>query len=73
MTESEATASNVQMLLLGNNLDSSIEKELRKMCHLLDCLKMTFSACGVFSFNLPFFCQVLGSLISSIVVICQIK
>jgi hypothetical protein len=61
----------VQKIILRDDIDGEIVKELEKMFIQLRAMKIGFTACGLFNLDLPFLCGIIGVTLSYFFVTVQ--
>jgi hypothetical protein len=61
----------VQKIILRDDIDGEIVKELEKMFIQLQAMKIGFTACGLFNLDLPFLCGIFGVTLSYLFVTAQ--
>ncbi|KAJ9573429.1 hypothetical protein L9F63_009157 [Diploptera punctata] len=63
----------VQKLMLHNIYGAAVNKELKLLSSQLNSMDIEFSVCGFFALNLPFLNNVVGLIVSYIVILVQFK
>jgi hypothetical protein len=69
--ESKRSPIIVQKILLRDDIDGEIVKELEKMFTQLQTMKIGFTACGLFNLDLSFLCGIVGVTLSYLLVTAQ--
>jgi hypothetical protein len=62
----------VQKIMLRDDTDSEVMKELKKMFIQFKIMKIEFSACGMYRIDLSFLCAILGATVSYLIVSLQL-
>jgi hypothetical protein len=62
----------VQNIMLREDTDVVVMKELKMMFTQFKVMKIEFSACGLFRIDLPFLCGIFGATLSYIVIVLQL-
>ncbi|PNF15918.1 hypothetical protein B7P43_G07707 [Cryptotermes secundus] len=63
----------VQKIMLRDDIDSEVMKELVIMFTQFKAMKIGFSACGIYRIDLPFICDIIGGIFSYIIVVSQLE
>ncbi|PNF15103.1 hypothetical protein B7P43_G15986 [Cryptotermes secundus] len=62
----------VQKIMLRDDIDSEVMKELEKMFTQFQAMKIGFSACGLYRIDLSLLCGIIGATLSYIVIVPQL-
>jgi cytochrome bd-type quinol oxidase subunit 1 len=62
----------VQKIMLRDDIDSELMKELEKMFTQFKIMKIGFSACGMYKIDLPLFCDIIGGTLSYVIILSQL-
>jgi hypothetical protein len=62
----------MQKIMLRDDIDAEIMKELKKMFVQFKVMKIGFSACGMFRIDLSFLCGIIGATLSYLVIVSQL-
>jgi hypothetical protein len=62
----------VQKIMLRDDIDGEVTKELEKMFAQFKVMKIGFSACGMYMIDLSFLCGIIGATLSYLVVVSQL-
>jgi hypothetical protein len=72
VNECNRSAVIVQKIMLHDDIDSEIMKELKKMFVQFKVMKIGFSACGMFRIDLSFLCGIIGATLSYLLIVLQL-
>jgi hypothetical protein len=62
----------VQKIMLRNDIDTEMMKELKEMFTQFKALKIEFSACGMYRMDLSFLCDIIGVTVSYVIIFSQL-
>ncbi|PNF15921.1 hypothetical protein B7P43_G07711 [Cryptotermes secundus] len=62
----------VQKIMLCDDIDSEVMKEMEMMFTQFKAMKIGFSACGMYRIDLPFFCGIISGTFSYVIVVMQL-
>jgi hypothetical protein len=62
----------VQKIILRDDIDGEVMKELKKMFTQFKVMKIRFSACGMYKIDLSFLCGIIGATISYLIIFTQL-
>jgi hypothetical protein len=62
----------VQKIMLRDDIDKEVMKELKMTFTQFKVMKIGFSACGMFRIDLSFLCGIFGATLSYIVIVSQL-
>jgi hypothetical protein len=62
----------VQKILLRDDIDGEVMKELEKMFAQFKVMKIGFSACGMYTIDLSFLCGIIGATLSYLIIFTQL-
>jgi hypothetical protein len=72
VSECNRSAIIVQEIIIRDDLNDEVVKELEKMLTQFQVMKIRFTACGFFNIDLQFFCGMFGATLSYLVIILQL-
>jgi hypothetical protein len=62
----------VQKIMLRDDIDGEVMKELEKMFSQFKVMKIGFSACGMYKIDLSFLCNIIGATLSYLIIFTQL-
>jgi hypothetical protein len=62
----------VQKIMLRDDIDMEVTKELKKMFNQFKVMKIEFSACGLYKIDLSFLCGIFGATLSYLIIMSQL-
>jgi hypothetical protein len=62
----------VQNIMLRDDIDIEVTKELKKMFSQFKFMKIEFSACGMYKIDLSFLCGIFGATLSYLIIFLQL-
>jgi hypothetical protein len=62
----------VQKIMLRDDIDGEVMKELENMFTQFKVMKIGFSACGMYKIDLSFLCGIIGATISYLIIFTQL-
>jgi hypothetical protein len=72
VNECNRSAVIVQNIMLRDDIETEITKELKKMFSQFKFMKIEFSACGMYKIDLSFLCGIFGATLSYLIIIFQL-
>jgi hypothetical protein len=62
----------VQKVMLRDDINSELMRELKEMFTQFNVMKIGFSACGMYNIDLSFLCGIIGATLSYLVIVSQL-
>jgi hypothetical protein len=62
----------VQKIMLRDDIDREVMRELKMMFTQFKVMKIGFSACGMYRIDLPFLCSIISGTVSYVIVVSQL-